>query len=66
MQRQLHKLEPSERILTEYVESLREDIDTLADQMRATTDENFRQVLALRFSLKTQLVMDLQRCMQYC
>ncbi len=54
---------PAERMLAEYIESLREDLDRLAEQMQRTDDEEFLRSLALRFSLKTQVVLDLQRCL---
>ncbi len=55
-------LEPSQRILSDYVENLQQEVTRLAEEIRAAKDEGFRHALAVRFTLKTQLINDLQRC----
>lgn len=62
MQLQQRHIEPSQRILSDYVENLQGEIMKLAEEIRAAQDDEFRKLLAVRFTLKTQLVNDLQRC----
>ncbi len=62
MQLQPRQVEPSERILREYVEDLQLELAKLSEEIRAAHDEEHRKALAMRVQLKTQLIADLQRC----
>ncbi len=56
------QIEPSERILREYVEDLQVELAKLSEEVRAARDDEHRSVLSMRVKLKTQLIADLQRC----
>ncbi len=52
----------SYRLLADYVQSLEDEMKKLSDDIRIAQDTEFRRTLQMRFTLKQQLVMDLQRC----